>query len=568
MQSLELLKSPRTLFDVLKETYSEWSEDKASRLAAALAYYTAFSIAPLLLISIAVAGLVFGREAAQGQVSAQIQGAVGQDAAAMIETSLANSQDTGAGTIAAIVGLATLIWSASNVFSQLQDALNTIWEVAPDPNAGLLGTVKRRFLSMTMVLGIGFLLLVSLALSAAISVIGGLFEGLLPGGATVWQLVNFGLSFAVVTLLFAAIYKVLPDVDIAWSDVWIGGAVTALLFSIGKLLIGLYLGYASVGSTFGAAGSLLVFLVWVYYSAQILFFGAEFTQVYARRYGSRIRPSEDAIGVTEEARAEQGMPHRETVEQAATGEGGPGARRGGGCCQWSGERLCEGRSGQRPRARPGPTEHGWQEAPARERRHEGRPGRRQEGDVGGPGGRHHGRWVAGRAPSEHRHLAQRLQGRSAREEVVGQRMTPHPGDPWERGGLHRAGGTNPEAARACPERSEGMAALPGGCQNRLPFWRDEGRRRHGWRLMGCSWCSERRTDCKRPLATPSSHGSDGRTRASGSRSPVSRRDSPSCCPRHTRPSSSAPSPGCSGRRFSRAGASSGSTRFRPASTTS
>jgi membrane protein len=322
MQGLELFKNPRALFDVLKETYHEWSEDKASRLAAALAYYTAFSIAPLLLISIAVAGLVFGRDAAQGQVSAQIQGAVGQDAAAMIETSLANSQDTGAGTIAAIVGLATLIWSASNLFSQLQDALNTIWGVAPDPNAGLLGTVKRRFLSMTMVLGIGFLLLVSLALSSAISVIGSLVEGLLPGGATVWQLVNFGLSFAIVTLLFAAIYKVLPDVDIAWSDVWIGGAVTALLFSIGKLLIGLYLGYASVGSTFGAAGSLMVFLLWVYYSAQILLFGAEFTQVYARRYGSRIRPSEGAISLTEQSRAVQGMPHRETVERAAAEKSG------------------------------------------------------------------------------------------------------------------------------------------------------------------------------------------------------------------------------------------------------
>jgi len=306
----------------LKETYNEWSEDKASRLAAALAYYTAFSIAPLLLISIAVAGLVFGRDAAEGQVVGQLQGAVGPDAAAMIERSIANSQDTGAGTIAAIIGLATLIWSASNVFSQLQDALNTIWEVAPDPNAGILGTIKRRYLSMTMVLGIGFMLLVSLALSAAISVIGSFVEGLLPGGATVWQIVNFVLTFGIVTLLFAAIYKVLPDVDIAWSDVWIGGAVTALLFSIGKLLIGLYLGYASVGSTFGAAGSLMVFLLWVYYSAQILLFGAEFTQVYARRYGSRIRPSEGAILLTNQDRAKQGMPHRETLEQAAAQQAG------------------------------------------------------------------------------------------------------------------------------------------------------------------------------------------------------------------------------------------------------
>jgi membrane protein len=322
MQGLELSKNPRALFDVLKETYHEWGQDKAARLAAALAYYTAFSIAPLLLISIAVAGLVFGREAAQGQVFAQLEGLLGPEAAATIETSVAQSQDTGASTISAIVGLAMLVWSASNVFSQLQDALNSIWEVAPDPNAGLGATVKRRFLSMTMVLGIGFLLLVSLVLSAGISAIGNLLQGFLPGGEIVWQAINFILGFAVVGLLFAAIYKILPDAEVEWSDVWVGAAVTALLFTIGRLLIGLYLGHASVGSTFGAAGSLLVFLVWVYYSAQILFFGAEFTQVYARRYGSRIRPSEDAVGVTEEARAEQGVPHRETVEQAAAEKSG------------------------------------------------------------------------------------------------------------------------------------------------------------------------------------------------------------------------------------------------------
>src|SRR5215207_1249297 len=174
MQALQLFKDPRALFAVLKETYSDWSEDKATRLAAALAYYTAFSIAPLLLISISVAGLVFGREAAQGQVFAQLQGLLGADAAETIQTSIAKSQGTGASTFSAIIGIAMLIWSASGLFSQLQDALNTIWEVAPDPNAGMLATVKRRFLSMTMVLGIGFLLLVSLVLSAGIAAVGSL----------------------------------------------------------------------------------------------------------------------------------------------------------------------------------------------------------------------------------------------------------------------------------------------------------------------------------------------------------------------------------------------------------
>ena len=215
-----------------------------------------------------------------------------------------------------------LIWSASGLFSQLQDSLNTIWEVAPDPNAGWLATIKRRFLSMTMVLGIGFMLLVSLILSAGISAVGNLLQGFLPGGEILWQGVNFLLGFAVVALLFAAIYKVLPDAEVEWSDVWVGAVVTSLLFTVGRILIGLYLGHASVGSTFGAAGSLLVFLVWVYYSAQILFFGAEFTQVYARCYGSRIRPSEGAVGLTEDTRAEQGMPHQETLEAASAEKAG------------------------------------------------------------------------------------------------------------------------------------------------------------------------------------------------------------------------------------------------------
>jgi membrane protein len=317
MDRLALLKDPRTLLSILKEAYGDWSEDKASRLAASLAYYTAFSIAPLLLISIAVAGLVFGREAAQGQIFAQLNGLLGSDAASAIQTGIANSDKAGTGTLSAVIGIVTLIWSASGLFGQLQDALNTIWEVQPDPHASIVDTVKRRFFSMTMVLGIAFVLLVSLVLSAGLSAVGGLMGDVLPGGNVVWQVLNFVLSFAIITGLFAAIYKVLPDATIAWSDVWIGAAATALLFTIGKVLIGLYLGHASVGSTFGAAGSLLVFLVWVYYSAQILFFGAELTQVYARRYGSRIVPAEGAVALTDEARAQQGIPEREKVEQAA-----------------------------------------------------------------------------------------------------------------------------------------------------------------------------------------------------------------------------------------------------------
>jgi len=316
------LTSPGTLWTLLKDSYKEWSEDKASNLAAALAYYTAFSVAPLLLIAISLAGFVFGQKAAEGQVYGQLQGLLGPDAAGSIQAAVANSQQKSAGLLSVVIGIATLVWSASNVFSQLQDALNTIWEVRPDPNAGIMGTVKRRFLSMTMVLGIGFLLLVSLLLTAGISAVSKLFGNWLPGGDFIWQIVNMVISFAAITGLFAAMYKILPDVKIEWIDVWFGAAATALLFTIGKLLIGLYLGHASIGSTFGAAGSLLVFLVWVYYSAQILLFGAEMTQVYARLTGSRIVPSEGAVPLTEEARAQQGAPHEETEQQAAASSQG------------------------------------------------------------------------------------------------------------------------------------------------------------------------------------------------------------------------------------------------------
>ena len=312
---------PKAVFELVKETFKEWQEDKAARLAAALAYYTAFSLAPLVLLAIVIAGLAFGDEAAQGAVFAQLQGLLGQEGAAMLESAVQNSRKPGASAISAVIGLATLAWSASNVFAQLQEALNTIWEVEPKPGRGLVGTARKRLLSMSMVLGIGFLLLVSLVLSAGLAALGKFFSGLLPGAEALWQGVEFAVSFGVVTLLFAAIYKVLPDAEIAWRDVWVGAAVTAVLFALGKLLIGLYLGHASVGSTYGAAGSFLVLLVWIYYSAQILFFGAEFAQVYARRYGSRIVPSEDAVPLTVAARANRGTPPKEALERAArTGE--------------------------------------------------------------------------------------------------------------------------------------------------------------------------------------------------------------------------------------------------------
>jgi membrane protein len=303
---------------LLKETVEEWNKDKASRLAASLAYYTIFSLAPLLIIVIAIAGSVFGDDAARGEISRQMQGLVGPDGANFIESAInnANQPNSNAGAIASIISIAVLIFGATGVFTELQDSLNTVWEVAPKPDQGFWQFVRNRVLSFAMVLGIAFLLLVSLVITAVLSGLNTFMSGVLPGGDYVWQIINTVVSFAVVTLLFAMMFKVLPDVKIRWSDVWTGAIITALLFTLGKFLIGLYLGNSSFGSTYGAAGSLVIVLAWVYYSAQILFFGAEFTQVYARRYGSQIVPNRHAVPVTEEARAQQGIPHQRSMDDS------------------------------------------------------------------------------------------------------------------------------------------------------------------------------------------------------------------------------------------------------------
>jgi membrane protein len=301
-----------------KQTYADWAEDKAPRLAAALAFYTAFALAPLLLIAIALAGLVLGREAATNQIGQQVSGLLGPTAGEGINAMVAaaNAQQ-GTGIIASIIGIATLLFAASGVFGELQDALDTIWEVQPKPGLGIWGTIKKRFFSFGMVLGVGFLLLVSLIISTILSTLGGFVAGEQFGQALVWKVINFVVSFAVTTGLFALIFKVLPDVKIEWSDVWIGALATALLFTVGKAALGWYLGRPGTNSTYGAAGSFVALLLWIYYSAQILFIGAEFTQVYAKAYGSQIQPDADAVPVTEEARAQQGIPRPQAVSEAA-----------------------------------------------------------------------------------------------------------------------------------------------------------------------------------------------------------------------------------------------------------
>ena len=282
-------------FKLLKETYREWSADKAPRLGAALAYYAVFSIAPLLVIAVGIAALVFGEKAAQGLVAQDLQHTLGKPAAQAIEELLKNNRAPASGTTATIVGLVVLLIGASGVFLQLQDALNTIWKVQAQPGLAIRQLVRDRLVSFLAVLGAGLLVLASLVLNTALAALSRWFNPEeIPGGVVLWQGLNSLVSVAFIALLFAWLYKVLPDVRTAWADVWVGAVVTAVFFAAGNYLLGFYLGRDSTTSPFGAAGALVVILLWVYYSAQIFLFGAEFTRVYARHCGRRPDPKEGA----------------------------------------------------------------------------------------------------------------------------------------------------------------------------------------------------------------------------------------------------------------------------------
>jgi membrane protein len=297
----------REAWELLKQTFTEWNEDKVPRLGAALAFYTALSIAPLLVISLRIAALFFGDEAARGEIEHQMQSMIGKQGAEAVQAMLENANRPESGFIATGLSVTTLLFGASGVFGQLQDSLNTIWEVKPKEGRGIWGFLRDRFLSMAMVMGVAFLLLVSLVVSAALSFTGSYAFSWLRQFQVVSQALNVIVSLIIFTGLFAMMFKYLPDVKIAWKDVWLGAAMTAVLFTIGKFAIGLYLGHSSFASSYGVAGSLIVLLVWVYYSAEIVFFGAEFTQVYANRYGKKIVPSENAEPVTAEKRAQEGI---------------------------------------------------------------------------------------------------------------------------------------------------------------------------------------------------------------------------------------------------------------------
>jgi len=277
---------------VVQETFSCWSRDNAPRLAAALAYYAVLATAPLAVISIAVANLVFGQKAVDGQLAWEIQNFVGGDAAQAIQAAIQSSHQPAAGVIATVLSIATLIVGASSFIVELHDALNLIWGVKP-PMEGTWRSdffrfLKERLFSSLIVIGAGSLLLISLLLSASIAAVETFFRPLLPTAPWLLHAEEFGASFVVVTLLFAAVYKLIPDIRLKWSDVAIGASVTALLFTIGKQLIALYLVRVGFESTYGAAWAAVLLFVWIYYSAQLFFLGAEFTKVYTRRYGSHI----------------------------------------------------------------------------------------------------------------------------------------------------------------------------------------------------------------------------------------------------------------------------------------
>jgi membrane protein len=285
-RGLDLLLKPSLILRLFAAAYSAWSKDKVPRMSAALAYYTIFSLAPLLLIAIAIAGVVFGAQAAHGQITGQIEGLIGQDGARAVQSMIQSARKPAHSAIAGVIGILALLAGASGVFSEMQDALNTIWHANPDTQGGIREIIKARLLSFGMVLGIGFLLLVSLLFSAALAALAKYLGAFVSTPAVFLHFCDFLFSLLFITLLFAMTFKLLPNVKIAWSDVWAGALLTSLLFTLGKFLLGFYIGRSVSASAYGASGSLVIVVAWIYYSALLLYFGAEFTRVYANKLGS------------------------------------------------------------------------------------------------------------------------------------------------------------------------------------------------------------------------------------------------------------------------------------------
>ena len=302
---------------VLAEILSKWNEHKVIRLGAALAYFGIFAIAPVLMIATAIAGLVYGRAASEGNIVRSISGVVGSSTAQFAQELVESASQPRAGWIAVVVGVVGIVFGSAGFFFQLKDALNTVWEVAPKSGYRPLDMIRNNALSFAMVLGLGILILAWLLLTACVSAAGSLLGSTLPGSETIWQLADFGLSFGLVTLLFACIFKILPDVHISWRDVWPGAILTALLFTVAQVALSMIIRLANPGLAFGVAGGLVVILVWVNLASLILLFGAEFTRVYSMRFGSRAKPKAYAEALTTEARAVQGIPAKDPTTNIA-----------------------------------------------------------------------------------------------------------------------------------------------------------------------------------------------------------------------------------------------------------
>ena len=308
----------RDLLSILKDAACDWVDDGAMRLSSSLAYYAIFSLAPLLVILISMAGLVFGEDAARGQLSQQIATLAGRGAGEAIQSAVQSSAAQKSTSVwATVLSTALLLFGASTVFAELKDALNTIWGVVVKPGRPFFTLLHDRFFSFSIVLAIGFLLLVSLVISVLLAALSLYMSGRFQLPPAVWQAWDFVISFAVVSGLFAMIFKLLPNVRLRWRDVWLGAVTTSLLFTLGKLVIGYYLATSSIASSFGAAGSVIIVLAWIYYSACILFFGAEITKGYARRFGSGIVPNSRAVLIDDLLRARLGL-STATIAAAST----------------------------------------------------------------------------------------------------------------------------------------------------------------------------------------------------------------------------------------------------------
>jgi len=295
---------------IAAQTLREWNSDNVPRLGASLAFYSMLSMGPLLLIVIAVAGLVFGEDNATRYLLHEISGLIGPRAAQALSAIIVGARHDNNGVLATVIGVATLIFSATVFFAQLQGALNTIWNVTPK-RSGLWAIVRKRLLSFALIIGTGILLLFALVVSAVLAALGDMIARVVP--PELLQAANLGVSFTVISLLFALAFKILPDIDIEWRDVVVGAVLTALLFTVGKLAIGLYLGHSALSSTYGAAGSVVIILIWVYYSSQIFFFGAELTQVHARYRGNGFRRDESGQPVNREKPAPRTQPNETSV---------------------------------------------------------------------------------------------------------------------------------------------------------------------------------------------------------------------------------------------------------------